>query len=113
MNDENHDLPDPRLDALFAREQTHLPAEPFSTVALRALAAQRRRSVWTKRALQAAGLIALVAFSPLLIAGSAWVAMRLDALAAWVVQWPAAPFALALAAFGALAAVATKWARVW
>jgi len=113
MNDENHDLPDPRLEALFAREHTHLPAEPFSTAALRALAAQRTRAAWTARALQAAGLIALVALSPLLIAGSVWLAMRLELLIAWAAESPASPFVLAGAVLCLLAAFATKWARVW
>ena len=113
MNDENHELPDPRLEELFAREHAHLPAEPFSTTALRAIAAQRTRAMWTVRALQAAGLVALIALSPLLRSASLWVAARLDVLTAWAAESPASPFVLAGMVLCALAAVATKWARVW
>jgi hypothetical protein len=39
MNDRHHDDFDPELHALFEREHTHLPAEPFCGAALRAVAA--------------------------------------------------------------------------
>jgi hypothetical protein len=112
MNDENHDF-DPRLAELFAREHTHLPAEPFATAALRAVAAERKRAALTKRLLQAAGLIALVALSPLLIAASTWVSARLDELFASISGWLASPLGLAVAVVCALAALGTRWARIW
>ena len=63
--------------------------------------------------MQAAGLLALIALSPVLMVGSAWVAMRLDALRTLAAMWVASPFVLAGAALCVLTAVATKWARVW
>ncbi len=104
---------DPRLRELFSREHTHLPAEPFSSAALRAIAADRRRAALRTRSLQAAAVIALIALSPMLINVSAWVAMRLDPLFALVSAWLTSPLVLAGAALCALAALATKWARVW
>lgn len=112
MNDENHEF-DPRLAELFAREHTHLPAEPFVATALRALAAQRKRTALATRALQAAALIALIALSPRLIDGSIWVSARLDALFASASVWLASPLGLAAAALCALVALGTKWARIW
>src|SRR5262245_43520007 len=108
MNDENHEF-DPRLEELFAREHTHLPAEPFSTAVLRAIVADRQHAALTTRVLQAAGVILLITLAPLLINGSIWVAMRLDELTAAVYTWLASPFVLAGAALFALAAIATKW----
>lgn len=112
MNDENHDF-DPRLAEVFAREHTHLPAEPFATAALRAIAAERKRAAVTTRLLQAAALVTLIALSPLLIAGSVWASARLDELFASVSGWLASPLGLAAAVVCVLAALATKWARIW
>lgn len=112
MNDDDHEF-DPRLEELFAREHTHVPAEPFSTTVLRAIAADHRHAVLTTRVVQVAGIVMLITLSPLLINGSIWVAMRLDELTAAVYTWLASPFVLAAAALVALAAVATKWARIW
>ena len=112
MNDENHEF-DPRLEELFAREHTHLPAEQFATVVLRAIASDRRNAVVTTRVLQAAGVVVLITLLPLLINASVWAAMRLDELAAAVFAWVASPFVLAGVALIGLAAVATKWARIW
>src|SRR5262245_13233804 len=112
MKDENQEF-DPRLEELFAREHTHVPAEPFSSVVLRTIAADRKHAVLTTRVLQAAGIVMLITLSPLLINGSIWVAMRLDELTAIVYAWLASPFVLAGAVLCALAAVATKWARIW
>jgi len=115
MNDVNHDNHefDPRLEKLFAREHTHVPAEPFSSVVLRAIAADRQHAVFTTRVLQVAGVVLLITLAPLLINGSIWVAMRLDELTAAVYAWVSSPVVLAGAALVALAAVATKWARIW
>lgn len=112
MNDENPDF-DPRLAEAFASEHTHLPAEPFATATLRAIAAERKRVAVTTRLLQAAALVALIALSPLLIAGSSWVSARLDELFASVSGWLASPLGLAAAVFCLLAALGTKWARIW
>lgn len=112
MNDENPDF-DPRLAELFAREHAHLPAEPFASAALRAVAAERKRAAFTTRFLQAAALIAFVALSPLLIAASTWVSARLDELFAAASAWIASPLGLAAIGIFALVAVATKRARIW
>lgn len=112
MNDENTDF-DPRLAEIFAREHAHLPAEPFATAALRAVAAERKRATFVTRSLQAIGLIALVALSPLLIAASTWVSARLDELFAAASAWIASPLGLAAVGISLLVAVATKRARIW
>ncbi len=112
MNDGNPEF-DPRLQELFSREHTHLPAEPFSSAALQAIAADRKRAALRTRSLQAAAVLALIALSPVLINVSTWVAMRLDPLFALVSAWLTSPPVLAGAALCVLAAIATKWARVW
>lgn len=111
-NDGNDDF-DPRLAEVFAREHTHLPAEPFATATLRAIAAERKRAAVTARMLQAAALVALIALSPLLIAGSSWLSARLDELFATVSGWLASPLGLAAIVVSVLAALGTKWARIW
>jgi len=113
MNDQNHDNFDPRLEELFAREHTHLPAEQFATNVLRAIVADRQHAALTTRVVQVAGVVMLITLSPLLINGSIWVATRLDELTAAVYPWLASPLVLAGAALVALAALATKWARIW
>ena len=115
MNDDNpgnHEF-DARLEELFAREHTHVPAEPFSTTVLRAIVADRKHAALTTRVLQVAGVVMLITLSPLLINGSIWVAMRLDEWTAAVYAWLASPVVLAGVALVALAAFATKWARIW
>ena len=112
MNDESHDF-DPHLTELFAREHTHLPPEPFVAAALRAIAAERKRAALRTRWLQAAAAIALLVLSPALFGGAVWIAAQLDPLLASVSAWLESPLVLAGAALCALAAVATKWARVW
>jgi hypothetical protein len=112
MNDENDEF-DPRLEALFAREHTHLPAEPFSATVLRAILADRKHAVLTTRVLLVAGIVMLITLAPLIINGSIWVAMRLDELTAVLYAWLSSPAVLAGVALVALAAFATKWARIW
>jgi hypothetical protein len=112
MNDQSHDL-DPHLTELFAREHAHLPPEPFSSAALRAIAAERKRATLRTRSLQAAAVITVIVLSPVLLDVSTWVAMRLDPLFALVSAWLVSPLVLAGAALCALAAIATKWARIW
>jgi hypothetical protein len=112
MNDQRDEF-DPRLEELFRREHAHLPAEPFASAALRRIAAERKRSAIQTRVLQAAALIASIALSPLLIAASIWVSARLDELFASVSGWLASPLGFAVAGVCVLAALGTKWARVW
>jgi hypothetical protein len=112
MNDENQEF-DPRLEELFAREHTHLPAEPFSTATLRAIASARKRVALRNRLLQTAAVIVLIALSPRLIDASVWISSRLDELFASASAWLASPLGLAAAAFAVLVVLATKWARIW
>jgi hypothetical protein len=112
MNDRNDEF-DPRLEELFRGEHAHLPAEPFSTATLRAIAADRKRVARRTRLLQATAVIALILLSPRLIDASVWMSARLDELFALASTWLASPFGLAGVALFALAAVATKWARIW
>ena len=113
MNEPNDEF-DPRLAELFRREHAHLPAEPFSTATLRAIAAARQRTTLRNRLLQAAAVLALIALSPRLIEASVWLSLRLDELFTRASAWLASPMGLALAgALGALAAVVTKRARIW
>ncbi len=112
MNDENRNF-DPGLQELFRREHTHLPPEPFSSAALRAIATDRKRAARKTRSLQAVAMIAVVVLSPGLLASAVKVATLLDPLLALVSAWLDSPLVLAGAALFALAALATKWARVW
>ena len=112
MNDHDDEF-DPRLAELFRREHTHVPAEPFATATLRAIAAERNRVALRTRLLQAAAVIALILLSPRLIDASVWISSRLDELFAAASVWLASPLGLAAAALAALVALATKWARIW
>ena len=112
-HDNQGDEFDPRLTELFRREHTHLPAEPFSTATLRAIAADRQRISWRNRLLQGAAVIALIVLSPRLIEASVWISSGLDELFASASTWLASPLGLAAAALAALVALATKWARIW
>src|ERR1700752_3158222 len=86
MND-HHDEFDARLAELFRREHAHLPAEPFSTATLRAIAADRQRISLRNRLLQAAAVIATIVLSPRLIDASVWISSRLDELFASASTW--------------------------
>ena len=111
MNDHDDEF-DPRLEALFRREHTHLPTEPFSGKTLNAIAAARKRTLVTKRLLQAAGLIALIGLSPRLIAVSIWLSARLDEAFALASSWLATPYGMAAAGLVALAVWATGRGRL-
>jgi hypothetical protein len=113
MNDRHDDDSDLRLDELFRREHMHLPAEPFCGAVLRAVAAERKRAALRARLTLVAAIGVLVLVAPLLVSASGWLAPRLDALLALASGWLASPFGLGTAALFALAALATKWARVW
>jgi hypothetical protein len=104
---------DPRLAELFRRAHTHVPAEPFATATLRAIAAERKRAALRARLLQATGAIALILSAPRLVDASIWISARLDELFASASAWLASPLALAGIALGALVALAAKWARIW
>lgn len=110
MNDGNDEF-DPKLEALFRREHTHLPSEPFASATLGMLAAERRRAALLTRLARAAAVIALIVLSPLLIDSSIWVSSRLDELFASASAWLASPLGLAVGV--ALGALAAKWARIW
>jgi len=112
MND-RHDEFDPRLAELFRQEHAHLPAEPFATATLRAIAADRQRSAIRNRLLQAAAVIALIVLSPRLIDASVWISSGLDELFASASTWLATPLGLVVAALFVVAALAMKRARIW
>ena len=112
MNDRDDQF-DARLAELFRREHAHVPAEPFATAALRAIAADRKRVALRNRLLQAAAVIVLILASPRLIEASVWISSQLDRLFASASTWLASPLVLAGAALAVLVALATKWARIW
>jgi hypothetical protein len=112
-DDRGDDEFDPRLTELFRREHTHLPAEPFATATFRAIAADRKRVALRNRLLQAAAVIALMFLSPRLIDTSIWISSRLDELFASASTWLATPLGFGAAALAVVAALATKWARIW
>jgi hypothetical protein len=112
MNDRDDEF-DPKLEALFRREHTHLPAEPFAGATVRMLAAERRRAALRTRLAQTAAVVALIVLSPLLIDASVWISSRLDELFASASTWLASPLGLVAVGLGALVALATKWARIW
>jgi len=60
-----------------------------------------------------ATVIALILLSPRLIDASVWISSRLDELFASASTWLATPLGLVAAALFVLAALATKWARIW
>jgi hypothetical protein len=94
---------DPKLEALFEREHTHVSAEPFVNATLRAVAAARRRAAWKTRLVVVAAIVGVVLLSPQLIAGSVWASSRLDELFAVVSAWLATPYGLAGAGLAGLA----------
>jgi hypothetical protein len=108
---------DPKLEALFKREHTHVPAEPFVNATLRAVAAARWRALWKTRLVVVAAIVGVVLLSPQLIAGSVWVSSRLDELFALLSSWLATPYGIAVAAvLTALAAFVlrrVRWARLF
>jgi hypothetical protein len=78
---------DPKLTALFAREQPHIPDEPFLGTFARRIAAERRRRARAARVLQAAGLLAVVVLSPWLVAASQFASGTLESLFGLVADW--------------------------
>jgi hypothetical protein len=90
MNDHDNEF-DPRLAELFRREHTHVPAEPFATATVRAVAADRKRVALRNRLLQAAAVIVLILTSSRLIEASVWMSSQLDELFASASTWLASP----------------------
>ena len=111
----------PKLETLFEREHTQVPAEPFVNATLRAVAAARRRELWKTRLVVVAVLVGAMLLSPQLVAVSVWMSSRLDDVFAVVSSWLSSPYGMAAAALAALAvfaarrplaATAARWARI-
>jgi hypothetical protein len=102
---------DAKLEALFAREHTHLSAEPFLSNTLALVAAERRRAVVTRRVLQALGILLFIVVTPWLIEASVWTSRGMEAMFARVSTWLANPLAMAIVgvAVAALVVVARRW----
>jgi hypothetical protein len=109
MDDSNEH--DPKLEALFAREHTHLSAEPFLTSTLAAVAAERRRGVVTRRVLQVAGILAVLIATPWLIEASVWISRGVDVVLVRVSTWLANPVGIVIVAMAA--ALVLSLARRW
>jgi hypothetical protein len=112
MND-RYDEFDAGLTQAFRREHTHLPAEPFSSATLRAIGAEGTRAARRAWLVRGAALAALLVAFPRLVDASVWISARLDELLTSASAWLASPLGLTVAALGVVAALATKWARVW
>ena len=102
---------DPKLEALFEREHTHVPEEPFVNTTLRAVASARRRAAWKTRLVVVAALVGVVLLSPQLIAGSVWASSRLDEGFAVVSSWLATPYGMGGAGLIVLAAFVMRRRR--
>jgi ferric-dicitrate binding protein FerR (iron transport regulator) len=96
---------DAKLEALFAREHTHLSAEPFLSNTLALIAAERRRAVVTRRVLQALGILLFIVATPWLIEASVWMSRVMEAVFVRVSAWLANPVAMAIAALVVVAVV--------
>jgi len=68
------------LRALFERERAHVGEQPFVNDIARRVAVARRRRTFAMRAGQALAVGVLIAASPWLVTGSAWLSAKLDAL---------------------------------
>ena len=80
------------LRALFEREPVQVAEQPFvADIARRVAVARRRRSIAT-RAAQALAIGALVAASPWLVAGSALLSAKLDALFSYTASMLDSPY---------------------
>ena len=102
---------DPKLEALFAREHTHLSAEPFLRDTLARVAADRRRAVVTRRVIQALGILALLIVTPWLIEASVWMSRGMEAMFVRVSTWLANPVAIGIV--GLVVIVCLVVARRW
>jgi hypothetical protein len=89
--------PDHRLRALFERDSVQLVDAPFVNAFVERLAAARRRRALGKRLLLVAGIVAIVALSPWLIAGSIAMTNGLDALFSYTAGVLATPLGMVFA----------------
>lgn len=107
MSNNNHTNHfDPQLSALFEREHTHLPEEPFVTTTMAAVRKQRRALVTLGNALRITVLVILVVASPWLIAAAASLNEVLESSLAWIGN--SAGWLLALLATGAVLAMRVR-----
>lgn len=84
---ETHDDCDRDLRALFDREHSQLPPEPFVNATWARLAKARARARMARRSVQAAALAALALGSPWLIEGSVLLSARLGTLFGVAAGW--------------------------
>ena len=102
---------DPKLAARFRDTHAHIPEDPFVGATLKRIAADHARSTATRRVLQVAALVAVIAASPWLIQGSALLSGVLDQAFALASGWLARPAGITIAA---LVGVVIAWkARVF
>ena len=102
---------DPKLAARFRDTHAHIADDPFVGATLKRVAADRARSTVTRRALQIAALVAVIAASPWLIQGSALLSDVLEQVFALASAWLAQPAGITIAA---VVGVVVAWkARVF
>jgi hypothetical protein len=77
---EDDDRGNRELRALFRRDQLHVAEQPFVNDLARHIAASRRQRTFITRAAQAVAIGALIAASPWLVSGSAFLSAKLDGL---------------------------------
>lgn len=89
MNDPTHagDGFDSRLETLFRREHTRIPAEPFVGATKKRIAAERSRENLIQRLVQAAVLVVVIVASPWLIDASVLASAALEEVFALVSAW--------------------------
>jgi hypothetical protein len=81
---------DARLAARFEQEHRHVPADAFVAATMRKVRAGRRRRQAMRVGLRAAALVAAIAGSPWLIAGSARLNAALQSSFTWTLGLPVA-----------------------
>ena len=113
MNDFSDDF-DTALAARFQQQVqqqvVQLPADPFVAITARRIAAARRRGTYLRRALQAAGVVALILGSHWLIEASTVASTMLDAWFVAGIDWlvtPLGTIAVFVAGVGVLAVL--RW----
>ncbi len=89
---------DSKLAARFRYTHARIPDDPFVAATLKRVAADRARSTATRRALQVAALVAVIAASPWLIQGSALLSDMLDQVFALASAWLVRPLGITIAA---------------
>jgi len=106
MNGSPDDL-DTELLAHFRRDRAPRPRDPFVDITARRIDAARRRGRYLRQAGFAAALTLLVLGSRWLIAGVAYVSVKLDAWFAVGVDWLVTPLGTMIIVAGLLAALVT------